>query len=335
MNKKISIIIPCLNEEKYISTCLNSILGSDYAKERMEIFLVDGMSQDRTREIVQEYHERYPFIQLLENQEIYTPAGINLGINASSGEYIFILSAHAQYEPDYFMKLVENIEKLNADCVGGVLVTDVKNKNKKSSAIKEVLMHRFGVGNASFRTGSNEIKAVDTVAFGCYRRSTFEKYGLFDEKLIRNQDIELNKRIINAGGKIYLIPDVKCTYYARENFIALAKNNYANGFWNILTAYYTKTLSSLSLRHFIPLLFVLSLVVPIGISLGFPKILWIAIFSLVSYLSLVIIISFRLKNSSNSIRYLIISFLTLHFSYGVGSLIGIFSIINKYIKGEK
>lgn len=331
----ISIIVPTLNEERYIAQCLDSILEAMYSKEKMEVIVVDGMSQDKTREIVQEYHKKYSFIYLLENVDSYTPVGMNLGINTSKGEYIFILSAHAQYAHDYFIKLVENIEKLNADCVGGVLGTDVKNKNKKSSSIKEILMHKFGVGNASFRTGSNSVKAVDTVAFGCYKRSTFEKYGLFDEKLIRNQDIELNKRIINGGGKIYLMPEVKCTYYARENFITLAKNNYSNGFWNILTVYYTKTLNSLSLRHFIPLLFVLSLVVPIVISLVFPKILWIVFFSLVSYLSLVIIISLGLKNNSNSISYLIISFLTLHFSYGLGSLMGIFSVINKYIKGEK
>lgn len=196
-------------------------------------------------------------------------------------------------------------------------------------------MHKFGVGNALFRTGCDEVTEVDTVAFGCYRKSAFDMYGLFDEKLIRNQDIELNKRILNAGGKIYLIPDVGCTYFARESFIPLAKNQYQNGFWNILTAYYTKTLHSLSLRHFVPLIFVLSLIVPSLFFFVFPKILWIALLSLSSYLSLVIIISIRLKNSANSMVYLIMSFLTLHFSYGSGSLMGIFSVIKKYIKGNK
>ena len=331
----ISIIIPTLNEEHYIAQCLDSILNARYSKEKMEVIVVDGMSQDRTRSIVQEYHKKYSFIHLLENVDSYTPVGMNLGINASKGEYVFILSAHAQYAHDYFIKLVENIEKLNADCVGGVLITDVKNKNKKSSSVKEVLMHKFGVGNASFRTGSDKVKPVDTVAFGCYKRSTFEQYGVFDEKLIRNQDIELNKRIINGGGKIYLIPEVKCTYYAREDFMALAKNNYANGFWNILTAYHTKTLNSLSLRHFIPLLFVLSLIIPLIGSFIVPQIVWIALFSLVSYLSLVIIISFRLKNSSNTIWHLIVSFLTLHLSYGWGSLMGIFSLLKKMLKGKQ
>ncbi|MBA1420208.1 MAG: glycosyltransferase family 2 protein [Epsilonproteobacteria bacterium] len=331
----ISIIIPTFNEEKYIAVCLDSILEADYAQEKMEVFVVDGMSEDSTREIVQEYHRKYPFIHVVVNQQRHTPIGMNLGIQASSGDYVFVLSAHAHYDAVYFKDLIENIVKLNADCVGGVLITDVKNKNKRSSSIKEVLMHKFGVGNVLFRTGCNEVTEIDTVAFGCYRRSTFEKYGLFDEKLIRNQDIELNKRIINAGGKIYLIPDVQCTYYARENFKDLAKNQYQNGYWNMLTAYYTKTLSSLNLRHFVPLLFVLSLLFPLLFSLLFSKVLWISFVSLLSYLSLVIIISIKLKNSSNSICYLIMSFLTLHLSYGIGSLMGILFVIKKMIKGEK
>ena len=331
----ITIIIPTYNEAKYISSCLDSILEADYPNEKMEIFVVDGMSEDGTGRIVQEVHSRYPFIHIIENTKRYTPIGMNLGIQESKGEFVFILSAHAAYEVDYFTKLVENIQTLEADCVGGVLLTDVKNTNAKSSSIKEVLMHKFGVGNALFRTGCDEVTEVDTVAFGCYRKSSFEKYGVFDEKLIRNQDIELNKRITNTGGKIYLIPDVRCTYFARESFIPLAKNQYQNGFWNILTAYYTKTLHSLSLRHFVPLIFVLSLLVPSALFFIFPKMLWIALLSLSSYLTLVIIISIRLKNNANSIVYLITSFLTLHFSYGLGSLMGIVSVINKYSKGEK
>ncbi len=331
----ISVIIPTVNEERYVATCLDSILEADYPHDRMEIYIIDGMSEDKTSAIAQEYHNKYSFIQVIYNRQKYTPVGMNLGIEASKGEIVFILSAHAVYEADYFIRLVENIQRLNADCVGGILVTDVKNKNSISSSIKEVLMHKFGVGNALFRIGCDEVTEVDTVAFGCYCKSAFEKYGLFDEKLIRNQDIELNKRIINAGGKIYLIPDVKCTYYARENFRDFARNQYQNGYWNILTTYYTKTLSSLSLRHFAPLIFVLSLLLPLLFSLVFQKVWWLAFVSLLSYLSLVIIIAIKLKNSSNNIGYLMMSFLTIHLSYGLGSLMGLFSVVKKMIKGEK
>jgi len=334
MSHSISIIIPIYNEEKYIKACIQSILDSDFPKENMEILLVDGMSSDRTREIIQNLSAEYNFILLLDNQKKTAPIAMNIGVKEAKGEYIFILSAHARYDVNYFGTLVEYINTLNADCVGGVLETDVKNKNIKSNAIKEVLMHPFGVGNASFRIGSNEIRLVDTVAFGCYRKNTFETYGLFDEKLTRNQDIEFNKRIVNGGGKIYLVPNVRSTYFARENFLDLAKNNFANGYWNILTAYYTNTFSSLSLRHFIPLLFVSSVLLPLFFIPVFPQIIYVSTISLLSYLTLVIITSIRLKNDSNSIKYLVMSFLILHFSYGIGSLQGIFSTIKKYIKGE-
>jgi len=333
----ISIIIPCLNEERYIDSCINSIINSNL--EDYELIFIDGGSSDKTVDIIETYQKDNRRIKLLSNPKKITPISMNIGIKASKGEYIFIISAHAKYEDSYFITLVKYIKELNANCVGGVLSTEVKNSNKKSNSIKEILSHRFGVGNADFRTGSLDVKKVDTVAFGCYSKETFEKYGLYDERLIRNQDIELNKRIINGGGKIYLIPTVKSIYYARENFTDLAKNNFANGKWNILTAYYTKTLNSLSLRHFIPLLFLLSLLAPLLLSLFLPKFAYVALLSLSSYLALVIIMSFKLRDNQNNFFYLTMSFFTLHLSYGVGSLMGIFSLarksIIKYIRGNK
>jgi glycosyltransferase involved in cell wall biosynthesis len=329
----ISIVIPCLNEEKYIESCLESIIASDISN--FELILVDGGSSDNTIEIISNYQKRYSCIKLLHNPKKFTPVSMNIGIKASSGDYIFIISAHAKYQLNYFSKLTEHCKELKADCVGGILVTDVKNRNQKSNSIKEILTHPFGVGNASFRTGVETITEVDTVAFGCYNKNSFSKYGLFDERLIRNQDIELNKRIINGGGKIYLVPDIEATYYARENFNELSKNNFANGKWNILTSYYTKTLNSLSLRHFIPLIFVLSIILPLFFSIININFLWIGALSLSSYLALVIMLSLKLRENSNNFFYLVSSFLILHLSYGLGSLIGIFSIVKKRYKKVK
>ena len=328
---KITIIIPCLNEEQYIAECLESVLASDYDKSKMEILVVDGVSSDRTKEIVESYSKKNSHIKLLSNPDKIVPKSMNIAIKQATGDYIIRLDAHALYPTNYFSKLIEWHQKLDADNVGAVIVTKVKNLNKKSASIKEVLSHRLGVGNSEFRTGVDEVKEVDTVPFGCYKREVFDRYGLYDERLIRNQDIELNKRIINGGGKIYLVPDIECTYFAREDFISLAKNSYSNGFWNILTAYYTKTLNSLSLRHFIPLIFVLSLLFPMLLSLLIPKLLWLTLLSLSSYLALVIITSFKLREKSNSLCYLVASFLTLHLSYGFGSLVGIFSMIKRVL----
>jgi len=331
---KISIIIPILNEEKYIKNCLESIINFDYDKSKMEVLLIDGGSSDKTIEIIKEYQNKYPIFRLFHNSKKIVPIAMNIGIKEAKGEYIIRLDAHASYPKDYFSKLIFYHKKVNAENIGGIIITDVKNMTKKSSSIKKVLSHKFGVGNSDFRIGVEEIKEVDTVPFGCYRKDVFEKYGLYDERLIRNQDIELNKRIINAGGKIYLIPDVTCIYYARENFTDLAKNNFANGKWNILTAYYTKRLNSLSLRHFIPLIFVLSILLPTILSLINIKFLWITVLSLSSYLALVIMLSLKLRDSTNSISYLVSSFITLHISYGLGSLVGIFSVLKKLIKGN-
>jgi len=330
---KVSIIIPCLNEERYIASCIESIVDSsliDY-----ELILVDGGSSDNTIKIIREFQEKYSFIKLLDNPKKFTPISMNIGIKDSKGDYIFIISAHAKYEKLYFIKLLDYIKETDANCVGGFLITDVKNKTLKSNSIKKVLSHKFGVGNSSFRVGIKDITEVDTVPFGCYTKETFKKYGLYDERLIRNQDIELNKRIINGGGKIYLIPNVKAIYYARENLKDLVKNNFSNGEWNIYTAFYTKSLNSLGVRHFVPLIFVLSLLVPLFLSFFNIVFLWVSALSLVSYLALVIMSSLDLNDNKSSFLYLILTFISLHISYGVGSLLGIFSVLKIIFKGYK
>ena len=324
---KISIIIPILNEEKYIAKCLNSIVDSDFDKNDMEVLLIDGGSEDETIEIIKGYQKKYPFFKFLHNPKKIAPIAMNIGINNAKGNFIFIISAHASYPKNYFSELAKYCEKLNADCVGPLLITEVKNKTPTSNAIKNVLSDKLGVGSA-FRSGVSEIKEVDTVPFGCYKKEVFEKIGLYDERLVRNQDIELNKRLKKAGGKIYLVPEIKCTYYARETFKDLAKNNFNNGLWNILTAYYTGALSSLSFRHFVPMLFVLSLIF-FGICGVFNKwCLYIFLGILLSYLSIISIRSVQIKKDTTFFHQ-ILAFLVLHFSYGIGSIVGIIKVIKE------
>lgn len=327
-SNKISIIIPMLNEKDYITQCIESIVSCDYDNNNIEIIIVDSMSTDGSNDIVSTYKAKYSNIHSYKNKKIFTPFAFNIGIKNSTGDYIFIVSAHCKYDNDYFSTLVHYAKELNADAVGAVSKTGVLNKTAKSCAIKEVLANKFGVGNSYFRTGTDEIIEVDAIS-GCYKKSVFEKYGLYDERLIRNQDIELNKRIKNGGGKLFLIPYTSYTYFVRETFKSLVKNNYKNGFWNILTAYYTKTFSSLSLRHFIPLFFILSLLLPLLFYPLIPQLIWIALTSLLSYLVLISSVSYKLKNKSTDMPHLISSFLNLHLSYGMGSLVGILSILKK------
>jgi len=331
----ITVLVPTYNEENYISLCINSIIEQNYPKGLMEVFFIDGNSTDKTKDIIREYIDKYSFFHLFENPYKIVPKALNIGIKKAKGDFIIRLDAHSKFPENYFSKLVESSQKLNADNVGGVCITDVKNRTPKSLAICEVLSNRFGVGNSMFRVGTDKITEVDTVVFGCFRRDVFEKYGLFDERLVRNQDIELNKRIKNSGGKLYIIPEVKCIYFARENFRDLFENNYKNGFWNILTVYYTKTFKSLSLRHFLPLFFILSLIIPSIISMFYFPFIYLTLLSLSLYIIFSVVVSLTLSvRKKMSLLYLLISFFVLHTSYGLGSLISFMKIPFKTITGN-
>ena len=323
----LSVICPIYNEENYIDQFLDSLLRQDYPKNDMEILLVDGMSNDKTRSIVENYTAQYPFIRLIDNPDKIVPCAMNRGIDAAKGDVIMRLDAHATYQPDYFSMLVNGLQRLKADNVGTVCKTDVLNKTPKTLAIREVLGNKFGVGNSTFRTGIEHEQKVETVPFGCWPREVFEKYGKYDVRLVRNQDIELNKRIIRGGGTIYILPDTYCTYLARETWKALAKNNYGNGKWNILTVYYTKTFSSLSMRHFIPLLFILSLIVPLLLACVWWPFAFISAASLLAYLGLLSAVSLKLASSKHlNFFYLLATFVVLHLSYGWGSLMGLLKL---------
>jgi glycosyltransferase involved in cell wall biosynthesis len=324
----VTVICPVYNEEKYIIDCIDSILSQEYPKNDMEVLFIDGNSTDNTVNILEKYAKDYPFITIIHNPARIAPVAMNLGIKASHGDIVVRLDAHATYATNYISVLVNKLIELNADNVGAPCKTDVLNKNAKTLAIREVLSNRVGVGNSVFRIGIDKVKEVDTVPFGCWKRDVFDRFGYFDERLARNQDIELNKRIKRGGGKIYLVPDTHCTYFAREAFVGLAKNNYANGKWNILTVFYTKQLNSVSIRHIVPLIFVFSLLLPLVFSVINVLYIFITLISFLAYVLLIICISFflALKKKLNMVS-LFFSFIVLHFSYGWGSLIGIVEFV--------
>lgn len=329
----LSVICPIYNEAKYIDVCVQSILLQDYPKEHLEVLFVDGMSKDGTRDVVGDYSKRYPFIRLLDNEKRIVPIAMNIGIKASKGDVIMRLDAHAQYPTNYFSVLVKALKSLDADNVGAACRTDVLNKTPKTLAVREVLSNRFGVGNSTFRLGVDRVMEVDTVPFGCWKREVFDKYGFYDERLIRNQDIELNKRIVRGGGHIYIVPDTYCVYLARETFKGLAKNNFGNGKWNILTVYYTKRLKSLSVRHFIPFLFVLSLLLPGLLAVFYAPSLVVSLLSLSLYTIVFSVICLSLcLNKKLNFAYLFVAFMVLHLSYGWGALKGIADMCGKILK---
>lgn len=328
----LSVICPIYNEAKYIDVCIQSILLQDFPKESLEVLFVDGMSKDGTRDRVENYAQQYPFIHLLDNEKRIVPIAMNIGIKAAKGDVIMRLDAHAQYPANYFSVLVKALDSLDADNVGAACRTDVLNKTSKTLAIREVLSNKFGVGNSTFRLGVDKVMEVDTVPFGCWKREVFNKYGLYDERLIRNQDFELNYRIRKNGGHIFIVPDSICAYYARESFKELWIQNYKNGLWGIRTVLFTGNSNSLALRHYIPMIFVLSLIVPLLASLFWVPFLSIAGLSLLAYLLMIGGVSFCIGIQKHlNILYLLFAFATLHLSNGSGMLVSLFTA-NSYVK---
>jgi hypothetical protein len=174
-----------------------------------------------------------------------------------------------------------------------------------------------------FRIGIASDTKVDTVPFGLYRADLLKASGGYDVRLIRNHDIELSKRLLRGGGSIYLTPSTECTYYARERFGAIAKNNYNNGKWNILTVFITKNFGSLSVRHFVPLIFLLSLIVPLLAGLLWWPFTLLSVCSFMTYLLAVCYFSVTSEHKGTTVFHMIIGFFVLHLSYGMGSLVGI------------
>jgi len=319
----VTIIIPCYNEERHIVKCVESIIGCSYPKDRLEALFVDGGSRDRTRALLREFERNHPYIRVLDNPDRTPPFAMNIGVAQANGDYIIRMDAHSSFPADYVSRLIEWSQKLAAENVGATCITEVINRNPKSVGIKTVLGDPLGVGNSHFRTGTAKLRRVDTVPFGCFPRRVFEQYGLYDVRLARNQDIELNKRIIGGGGSIYLVPGVTCTYYARETLGGLWQNNFANGKWNVLTAFITGGIGSLSTRHFIPLVFVLSLLATLLVATVIPG-------ALAGFLAIVIVYSLaiftraaRITNSETNPIEIARAFATLHFAYGIGSLVGL------------
>jgi len=324
---KVSIVLPVHNEEKTISKTLESLLNNDY--KDIEIIVVDGMSTDSTMKIVEEYVSKYSTnIKIFQNPKEYTPSGLNIGIQNASGKYIMIASGHATYSENYISACIEAIESNLCDVAGGLMETLPRANTPKAIAISEVLKHPFGIGGAKYRTGVETNKYVDTVAYGIYKKEIFENIGLFDERLIRNQDIEFNLRLKRAGYRIMLISQAKSYYLARDTFKKLWENNYSNGFWVTYSSKYVKR--AYKLRHLIPLFFVvylLTLLITwfIPIIPTFLKLLCVIPFLL--YLTLVTTFSLKIAHKHRNFKlffYSLITFLTLHTSYGIGSIFGLF-----------
>ena len=328
MDPFVTVIIPSFNEEKHITSLLENILHQDYPRAKLEVFIIDALSNDRTREIIEEYHNRNPYIQMLLNEKRFVPFALNAGIKKSHGDVIVRMDAHSEYPANYISLLVKNLFELDADNVGGFWITKPVNDTPKANSIAIALTSVFGVGDAQYRLGVKKVCKVDTVPYGCFRKSLFDRIGLFDEELLRNQDDEFNARIIENGGSIYLIPDVAITYFARSDISSLVKMFFQYAFFKPLVN--RKLKKPATVRQFIPLLFVLFLLLGWLGTFILPALFAVYIFGAGLYL--LFNIFFTIKSTVDHgkgylLFYLPWIFFLQHLAYGFGYLAGIINFV--------
>lgn len=324
----VSVLLGCRNEEKYIARCLDSILANDYPKDRLEILVMDGMSTDSTRGIVHEYAKLCSGLRLLDNPARSFPAAMNTGIRNSSGSLIIIAGAHAVYQPDHISTCVRFHQESGAENVGGALQVEPGAEGPFAQAIAAGLASRFGSGNSHVKTGVQKPIWADTAAFGCYRRELFDKIGMFDERLLGSSDLDLNRRLRIAGGKILLVPDVVVRYFADATWPAFWRHNFADGFW---VTYVLKFGSKAwSWRHWIPFALVASVAVTLALSFIWHSFIWIFLAILGSYVVANIGASAKMAVRKRKGKLMLLlpgTFAGRHFAFGAGTSFGLLLLL--------
>jgi glycosyltransferase involved in cell wall biosynthesis len=325
----VTIVIPCFQERDFIRSCLESVIAFELPPDTTtEILVVDGMSSDGTREVIDDLARTIPKILRVDNVDRTQSAALNLGINVGRGQYLLRLDAHSVYPPDYLIRTLETAHRTGAHNTGGVVLTLRRGHGFQAGLVQALVTHPFGVGNSGFRTGASEGPA-DTVPYGCFRKTVFDRVGFFDERLIRAQDYEMNRRIIAAGGKVWCNPEIVVHYYPQPNLPAFLKKQVMseapyNAYMWYLAPY------SFAPRHAITAFFALGVIAGVLLSPVFGVVRW----SFISVMALYFLLA-TISAAQQAVRYgnalyviaLPPAFFSYHFLHGIGILGGLVSLL--------
>jgi cellulose synthase/poly-beta-1,6-N-acetylglucosamine synthase-like glycosyltransferase len=347
---EVCIIIPERNENPSIRTCLEAVLAQDYPQALVSVLVVDGLSTDGTREILAEYARGHPNLQVVDSPRKVVPPGFNLAVRCTQAEIILRVDGHTVIAPDYVRQCVAALRRTGADNVGGRM--NAVSTTRFGWAVAFATSTPFGVGGSRFHY-SQEEEWVDSVYMGAWHRRVFEKIGLFDEELVRDQDDEFNYRLRAAGGKILLDPKIKSEYTVRSSPAALWGQYYQYGYWKVRVL--QKHPRQMSLRQFVPPLFVLSLLASAFLAITsifhlpltehwslntIPFLLLTGIYLLANFAASLWTVINKARAAHSALRSALYSLLLLplvfsilHISYGLGFLVGLVKFWNRW--GDK
>ena len=311
-----------------MARCLQAVSDQDYPSDKVEVLIADGMSDDGTFELLQDWAGQAENRYVFQNPGKIVPTGLNILIPNAKGEVVIRVDGHCVIAPDYVSSCVRHIQLDSVDGVGGPMRTIGEDLISQVTAL--AMSSKFGVGNSSFRTESGQTKLADTVPFPAYARTIIEKVGLYDEELVRNQDDEYNYRIREAGGKILLAEDVLSEYYSRGSFKKLWKQYFQYGFWKVRVM--QKHPRQMSLRQFVPLIFVLSFITAIvlAFSVSWGWIVLLTILGIYVAINLGFSALIAAKKGWELLGLLPVAFSIIHVSYGLGFLLGLFKFVNRW-----
>ena len=326
---QVSVIIPTRNEAAFIDRCLESVFSADPVPGGMEVLVVDGMSSDGTRGMLDAWCQRKPNLRVLDNPLGIVPSAMNIGVRAAQGGWIIRLDAHSEYPKNYFTLCLKTSQRTGADNVGGAVLTLLHGQSLQRRLVHALTTHSFGVGNSAFRTGAPD-GWVDTVPFGCYRREVFDRIGLYDERLVRNQDYELNRRLLKMGGRIWFNSAIQVRYYNQSSLTGLFRQAFTTGEWNPwmwFVAPYT-----FAWRHAIPMVFVAALLFVALLLFILPNFAGILLgVILMPYLFFALGASLHQASRYGALFFLALPglFFVYHLMYGLGGLWGVCLLLTR------
>jgi succinoglycan biosynthesis protein ExoA len=323
----VSVVMPVRNERAYIERSLAAVLTQDYPAELMEIVVADGMSDDGTREILQQMASADSRVTVIDNPKKTAPCALNLATARTKGDIVIRVDGHCVVAPDFVSRNVRHLTEDGVDGVGGTLVT--VGESEEAQAIAAAMSSPFGVGGAAFRTARDVSMLADTVPFPAYTRQIIEAAGPYDEEFTKNQDDEYNYRIRKIGGKLLLSSDVRSVYYSRATVRSLAKQYYGYGLFKPRVLW--KHPRQMKARQFVPALFVAGLGLALLLS---PFSRWarrtfIAILGTYVVASGAATIRTAADTEYRHLRYLPGAFAALHFGYGAGFLVGMVQMLKR------
>ncbi len=314
----LTVIMPVRNEADFIARSLGAVLTQDYPPERMEIIIADGMSTDGTRAEIARLaaqHPRIP-IRVIDNPRQIVPTGMNLAYEQATGEIIVRVDGHCEIAPNYLSECVAHLVSGAADGVGGPIETVGQTPFSRTIAL--AMSSKFGVGGSAFRTVKDKALYTDTIAFPAYRRDVIERAGGYDEELTRNQDDEYNYRLRGLGFRLLLTPKIRARYFSRATLRRLWRQYYQYGFYKVRVL--QKHLRQMSLRQFVPPLFVAALMLGGLLALISPSFLALWLLLIIAYAAANISASVLLaaQHGWQHLPRLPFIFAALHLSYGLG-----------------